>query len=109
MQKPIDVNRFVLLYKNPLTGFWSMNKPVGGRGVKAPYETTHVRVPKPILEEVERLKQRYHDQVAEDDVNLLPSLEDATVLAKAILNQKKSARVSIEKLLTALYKSEVKL
>lgn len=86
-----------------------MNKPKGGRGHKAPYETTHVRIPVPILEEVERLKQRYHSEDPNEPVNLVTSFEEAIILAKGILTQKKSARVSLEKLLTALYQSEVKL
>lgn len=33
----------------------------GGRGVKAPYETTHVRVPLPIKDKVEELCKVYKD------------------------------------------------
>ena len=31
----------------------------GGRGKKAPYETTHIRIPTPIKEEVESLIERW--------------------------------------------------
>lgn len=36
-----------------------MNKPVGGRGKKAPYETTHVRIPVDIKDRVEKLKEQF--------------------------------------------------
>jgi hypothetical protein len=92
-----------------LTGFFEMPKWTGGRGHKAPYETTHVRVPKPLLPEVKRLIDRFHSVNDEPVLNLETSLDDAIVAAKAIVLHKKSARVSMEKLLTALYKTEVKL
>ena len=55
-----------------------MNKPVGGRGKKAPYQTTHYRIPEPIKELVESLASQYRDYVFEGDTvtfdnkNLLP-------------------------------------
>jgi hypothetical protein len=43
-----------------LTGFvCSMDKPKGGRGKRAPYESTHVRVPLPIKHRVEELIDVY--------------------------------------------------
>jgi hypothetical protein len=86
-----------------------MSKPAGGRGKKAPYETTHVRVPEPIKAEVKRMIDRFYDSEVETDLNLETSLSAAVVLAESILSQKKSARVSMEKLLTALYHREIKL
>ena len=51
-----------------------MNKNVGGRGKKSPYESTHVRVPLPMKDRVEELKQLYingslehYDQLLKDD------------------------------------------
>lgn len=38
-----------------------MPKPVGGRGIKAPYETTHVRVPIPIKGKVQALIDEFRD------------------------------------------------
>jgi hypothetical protein len=112
-----------------------MNKNVGGRGKKSSYESTHVRVPLPIKDRVEELKQLYingalehYDQLLKDDhdkarmyenlltgskekvnpsQNPLPSLDDALTQAKTLLKQKKSARESIAKLLTSLYGSIV--
>lgn len=80
-----------------------MAVPKGGRGHKAPYETTHVRVPVPIKEEVERLILAFKDDEQADSIKHPIDLAEATVLAKKILSQKKSARVSMENLLTAIY------
>lgn len=86
-----------------------MAVPKGGRGHKAPYETTHVRVPVPIKDEVERLILAFKDDEVNTSVSHPIALAEATVLAKKILTQKKSARVSIENLLTAIYGEKVTL
>lgn len=97
-----------------------MNKPKGGRGHKAPYESTHVRVPVPLKAKVDKLIEEYRELVLNGnqpereafncaDAMSLTSLDEAIGLAHEILKQKKSAKVSLEKLLTALYKGEVKL
>jgi hypothetical protein len=38
-----------------------MNKPIGGRGKKAPYETTHVRVPVDLKPQIEKLIEEYRE------------------------------------------------
>ena len=38
-----------------------MNKPIGGRGKKAPYETTHVRIPVDLKSQVELLVEEFRD------------------------------------------------
>jgi hypothetical protein len=38
-----------------------MNKPTGGRGKKAPYETTHVRIPVDLKSKVEELVEAYRN------------------------------------------------
>lgn len=38
-----------------------MNKPIGGRGNKAPYETTHVRIPVDLKPQIELLVQEFRD------------------------------------------------
>jgi hypothetical protein len=86
-----------------------MSKPVGGRGNKAPYETTHVRVPMPIKSEIERLIEEFREGRTQQQENSLTSLEDAIETARELLKQKKSARVSIEKLLTVIYGKNVEL
>lgn len=112
-----------------------MDKQIGGRGKKAPYESTHVRVPLPIKDRVEKIKllflndelENYDQEVlenyrlADEYRNLLTgnekdcelgktlqiSLESALQISKKIVSQKKSARISIANLLTALYGTEV--
>ncbi len=80
----------------------------GGRGVKAPYETTHVRIPVAIKEEVEALSRAFKEGHSVESKEFT-SLEEAIEICQKIIKQKKSARVSLENLLTALYKQEVHL
>lgn len=54
-----------------------MSKQIGGRGKKAPYESTHVRIPLPIKDRVEELKNLYineqlehHDYLTAEDHRL---------------------------------------
>lgn len=97
-------------------------KPVGGRSKKAPYVTTHVRVPLPVKPYVVKLVDLYHlkgesvlseliEELDSTDLghskNLLPTFEKAVSQAKVLLRQKKSARVTLQKLLTSLYGEEV--
>lgn len=86
-----------------------MSKPVGGRGQKAPYETTHVRVPVPIKPDVERLIDQFKEGISRETENSLTSIDDAVAIAKGVLLSKKSARVSMQKLLTAIYGQNVEL
>lgn len=86
-----------------------MIKPTGGRGKKAAYTSTHVRIPEPLIPEVEALKRKFFGVDEEEAINPLPSLEEAIAMSKGILLNKKSAKLSIEKLLTALYNTQVKL
>lgn len=86
-----------------------MNKPIGGRGKKAAYTSTHVRIPEPLIPEVEALKRKFFGLEEEEAINPLPTLENAMAISKGILLSKKSAKVSLEKLLTALYNTQVKL
>ena len=55
-----------------------MNKPIGGRGKKAPYETTHVRIPVDLKSKVEELVEAYRNNElaisAQDDNNLTKNL-----------------------------------
>lgn len=75
-----------------------MSNPVGGRGHKAPYLTTHVRVPEPVKPEVERLISDYKA----GNLGIYLSRDKLTGLCKDIMRQKKSAKDSLNKLLTAL-------
>jgi hypothetical protein len=39
-----------------------MNKPIGGRGKKAPYETTHVRIPVDLKPQIEELIENFRNK-----------------------------------------------
>lgn len=78
----------------------------GGRGVKAPYESTHVRVPVPIKDRVEVLCKAFKDGRL-DDENSFPTLDESVETARKILKQKKSARISLESLLTSIYGQDI--
>lgn len=80
----------------------------GGRGVKAPYESTHVRVPVPIKHMVEDLIQAYKDGEI-DEKRELPPIDEVLVTAREILKKRKSAKVSIESLLTSIYGKDISL
>jgi hypothetical protein len=95
-----------------------MTKPIGGRGYKAPYTTTHVRVPTDIKPEVELLIDNYRNKIlGVPDNNLLTtsnnkpltSYDDALILAQDILVRKQSARKSMTLLLAAIYGRDVQL
>jgi hypothetical protein len=53
-----------------------MTKPVGGRGNKAPYESTHVRVPLPIKKEVQALIDEFRESQSKQAVKPLTALEE---------------------------------
>jgi hypothetical protein len=98
-----------------------MVKPKGGRGYFAPYQTTHLRIPTGAKTYLEEVIDCYRDKVLSGEVNpdvdwkpnsssnsnCIPSLDEVLLLARGILKQKKSARQSIIKLLTALYKVDI--
>jgi hypothetical protein len=94
-----------LLDMKPVNKFLPMAAPKGGRGVKAPYTTTHVRVPEPIKARVEAMSQAYKDGALSEPINF----DEAVEIAHKILKQKKSAKVSVQNLLTAIYGKEVSL
>ncbi len=87
-----------------------MTKPVGGRGKKAPYETTTIRVPLPILDQVESMIEAYRLSVldgCEVSNQRMPDLETAKSELRKILKSKKSARVTGIKLLQVLYNTSI--
>ena len=53
-----------------------MVKPVGGRGNKAPYESTHVRVPVPIKAKVQALIDDFRDSQTEQPKKVLTGLDE---------------------------------
>ena len=96
-----------------------MSKPTGGRGKKAPYETTTTRVPVPLLKSIEQQVDQYREFVVngtqpsvqgkETAAMTMTSYSEAVAHAKEILKQKKSAKQSLEKLLQVLYGGKVTL
>ena len=87
-----------------------MTKPIGGRGKKAPYETTHLRIPIPIKPQIESMIEAYRlsviDGIDSPDSDLLP-LGDAIELSKKLLKSKTAKSDTLAKLLTAIYHTEV--
>ncbi len=53
-----------------------MVKPVGGRGNKAPYESTHVRVPVPIKSQVQALIDEFRERQIQPSIKPLTSLDE---------------------------------
>ena len=85
-----------------------MPKPVGGRGRKS-FGSTHIRVPLPIADRVRQLINEFYEEESHEPGNTLPSLEQATDLAKNILAKKKSAKISVSQLLEAIYGETIEL
>jgi len=87
-----------------------MNKPLGGRGKKAPYETTHLRIPVPIKADIEKLIENYRlsviDGIETHDNGLMP-VEDAKLLTRKLIKSKISKIDTLVKLLTGIYGVEI--
>jgi hypothetical protein len=79
-----------------------MPKYVGGRGIKAPYQTTHCRIPEPIKPLVEKLSADYKATL---DVPKIPlsKIEAEKIVEELLINKRMSKKVALEKLLTAIY------
>lgn len=72
-----------------------MSKPKGGRGKRAPYETTVVRVPDPVLEQVEAICDAYRNgEVLSEE----KPVTDFEAIRDQIDEWRKSAKVGKEKL-----------
>lgn len=90
------------------------HKPVGGRGLKAHYQTKTVRVPLPVVPVVENVIDHYR---AEDEVlnfaSSTLSFDQALAQARSIYKSRegrtKSAKQSMEKLLQVIYGVETQL
>ena len=84
-----------------------MNKHKGGRGVKAPYSSKVLRIPEPILEDVDRLLDNFYSGEDNPLKNYSLDSTEATNQAKEILEQnkisKRSTKVCLEKLLQVIY------
>lgn len=86
-----------------------MPRPTGGRGYKG-VGTTHIRVPLPIEQQVRKLVNEFYEGGnTQEPVNEFPSLDEAISIAENVLSAKKSARVSVSKLLEAIYGQKLEL
>jgi len=92
-----------------------MNKPLGGRGKKAPYETQLIRVPIPVVQKVEQIIDDYRSFVINSEQSefekypnsaacvTLISYSEALQRAREIVKTRKSGAESLAKLLQVLY------
>lgn len=67
-----------------------MNKPIGGRGKRAPYQTIQMRVPLPVKAEVEKLIEQYRNTVLSEaeapiDVEIKPEYGFLERVAQEVL------------------------
>lgn len=90
-----------------------MNRPKGGRGHKVAYESKVIRVPVPLLSEVDGMIERFYETgnveamaTSEPINNVLSSKSEVIDIAKKLLKRKKSARVTIINLLQLIYGDE---
>ncbi len=94
-----------------------INKPKGGRGQQAPYETKVMRVPLPLVNQFEQEINEFRDiainGIADQDDPATVAISrlgkdkitrtEAINKAKAIIKQKKNAKISLVKLLQVIY------
>ncbi len=92
------------------------DKPKGGRGKIAPYQTTTIRIPLPLKPDIERLVEDYRlsvlspilGAIAKNQDTPIP-LEEAIIKAIEILGDKKaSKKTTVKKLLEAIYGEKIK-
>lgn len=95
----------------------------GGRGNRVPYATQMMRVPTPIKDQIQQFIDSYRASVSEGftdapgETTELPeakpkprlSKEEAIEKAQQIITHKESARISMSKLLSAIYQEKIKL
>lgn len=95
----------------------------GGRGKKAPYDSTHVRTPEPIKPIADALIERFRALVVEEDLTVEQAVEvmqkqpfadcyskeQILDAARFGLRQKKGAWVAMQKTLTSLFGDEVSI
>lgn len=84
-----------------------MHKYKGGRGLKAPYTSKAVRIPSPILDDVEKMLDNFYNGIDDPIKNYSLDSSVAIEQAKEILEQnktsKRSTKVCLEKLLQVIY------
>jgi len=86
-----------------------VSKPKGGRGKKAPYETTVVRVPNPVLEQVQEICDAYRKSQELSDSKPVTDFE---AIREQVDQWRKTAKVGKDKLqnlLQLIYGVEIDL
>lgn len=84
-----------------------------GRGHKAPYSTTHVRIPEPLKPKVERMSNSFKISMLEKKLTEEEALQECNIhcfteeeILEAVryaLRRKQNAKVTVQSLLTALF------
>ena len=83
-----------------------MDKPKGGRGKKAPYNSVTVRVPEDLKETVETLVDDYrHGRrgLTEIKSSAIPSIDDIKLLSKQLLKGRATRKEIVIKLVMGIY------
>jgi hypothetical protein len=83
-----------------------MDKPKGGRGKKAPYNSVTVRVPEDLKETVETLVSDYRQSVLEGTEiksSTIPSIDDIKLLSKQLLKGRATRKEIVIKLVMGIY------
>ena len=87
-----------------------MDKPKGGRGKKAPYQTTIKRIPIELESQIESMIESYRLKVIdgiETQDNEIMSIEKTKELSRKLLRAKSSKIDTIVKLVTSIYGVEI--
>ena len=83
-----------------------MDKPKGGRGKKAPYNSVTVRVPEDLKETVETLVNDYRQSVLEGTEiksSAIPSIDNIKLLSKQLLKRRATRKEIVIKLVMGIY------
>lgn len=86
-----------------------MSKPKGGRGRKAPYETTVVRVPDPVLEQVEAICDAYRNGEVLSEKKPVTDFETIRAEVDEWRKQAKVGKEKLKNLLQLIYGLDVGL
>ena len=88
----------------------AMDKPKGGRGKKAPYETTIKRIPIELESQIESMIETYRlkviDGIESQDTGIMP-IEKTKELSRKLLRAKTSKINTVIKLVTSIYGVEI--
>lgn len=86
-----------------------VNKPKGGRGKRAPYETTVVRVPNPVLEQVLTICDAYRENQQVTTEKPVTDFESIRQQVEVWRKQTKVGKDKLKNLLQLIYGVEIDL